>query len=232
MQQELKPVVKKASLRPVRFGDEVVFAGPVGGVKVIATQTSMGTAAARSTTQRVLSGMVVDHLIVAGIAGSLHPAAPLGHVLVPEVVVDGYTKTGYRQTALAAHVPRGVLSTSDELDNTEEDIARLVGEGVHAVDMETASIAAVCEEHHVPWSAFRAISDQNDDVIDEEMFHLANIDGSPNVPAIAKFVVTRPWLLPSMARLGKQMTTATNAAADAALAACRDHDFEVRSSRG
>jgi len=176
----------------------------------------------------MVGGMVVDHLIVAGIAGSVHPEAPLGHVLVPEVVVDGYTGAEYRPTPLAGGVLRGGLSTSDDLGHTDEEVARMVDAGVQALDMETAAIAAVCEKHGVPWSVYRAISDLNDDIIDDAMFDLANIDGSPNVPAIAKFIATRPWLLPSMARLGRQMTVATNAAADAAIEACRAHDFRGR----
>jgi hypothetical protein len=86
--------------------------------------------------------------------------------------------------------------------------------------METAAIAAVCEDRDCPWSVFRAISDRADDgSIDLAVFGLAGPDGGPNLPALARFVLSKPWRVPELARLARGMKLATNVAASAALSA-------------
>ena len=57
--------------------------------------------------------------------------------------------------------------------------------------METGSVAAVCAQRGVPWSAVRAISDRAEDG-DEEMVKLANADGTPNGAAIARYFAKIP----------------------------------------
>lgn len=248
MQQELRPLVRKLSLRPVGAGhqslgagmasedrpgedvssEDILWAGDIGEVKVLATVTSIGTRAAARRTERLLDTTVVDHLVVVGVAGGLHDRHPLGHVVAPELVVDRYTSTEHRAASLGTHRLAGRLSTSDELDNTAADIEALLDAGTDVVDMETASIAAVCERHGVPWTAFRAISDRvGDAAIDEALVNLVSPDGSPNPPAIVRLVLTQPWRVPAMARLGRQLSVATNAAADAAIAAIGRHDFPL-----
>ena len=55
--------------------------------------------------------------------------------------------------------------------------------------------------------------------IDSAVFGLARPDGGPDLRAIARFVLTRPWRLPKLARLGRDMQIATRVAASAAVAA-------------
>ena len=86
--------------------------------------------------------------------------------------------------------------------------------------METAAIAAVCERRGCPWSVFRAISDRADDgSTDAAIFGLAAPDGAPDVRAVARFLVTRPWRIPQLVRLGRGLARATQTAANAALRA-------------
>jgi adenosylhomocysteine nucleosidase len=89
-----------------------------------------------------------------------------------------------------------------------------------AIDMETAAIAAVCDSRGCPWSAFRAISDRADDgTTDAAVLALTRPDGSPNLLALARFVLTQPRRIPQLVRLGHGARAATRAAAGAALAA-------------
>ena len=86
--------------------------------------------------------------------------------------------------------------------------------------METSAIAAVCERRRCPWSVLRAISDRaGDPAIDSAVLGLAGPDGGPHLPALARFVLTRPWRLALLARLARDMRIAANAAASAAVAA-------------
>ena len=87
--------------------------------------------------------------------------------------------------------------------------------------METAAIAALCEARGIPWSVFRVISDRaTDGSVDEEVFKLSNMDGSPNNEAIERFFADHPERVEAMARLAEGALLATEAAADAAIAAC------------
>jgi hypothetical protein len=117
-------------------------------------------------------------------------------------------------------VPKGRLVTHDDFDMGEAEHQRLVAEGFVAVDMETAAIASVCAERGCNWSAVRAISDlvgvTPGDVID-----LANPDGTPNVRASVRYLVTKPWRIPKLVKLARESMQAANAAAHTAASTLR-----------
>lgn len=96
---------------------------------------------------------------------------------------------------------------------TERDA--LVADGFVAVDMETAAVAGVCEGRGVKWSAVRAISDLVG-VTPGDVIGLAQPDGSPNVGASIRYLVTKPWRIPRLVRLGFDAKNAADGAAQAA----------------
>jgi hypothetical protein len=59
-----------------------------------------------------------------------------------------------------------------------------------------------------------------------DVISLANADGTPNVSASMRYLVTKPWRIPRLVRLGLDSTRAARAAAQAAArvvnAAARD----------
>jgi adenosylhomocysteine nucleosidase len=220
MRHELRPLVRPLSLRKAGPGADALYSGSLGRVEIVAAITRMGTAAAASTAERVLDSGVIDHLLVVGIAGGIGASVELGDLVVPEQVLDLSTGAQHRPARLGDATPRGTLATSDGLILDRGEFSRLEERGVIAIDMETSAVAAVCERRGCPWTVFRAISDRaGDPAVDAAVFGLAAPDGGPNLPAIARFVLTRPWRLPKLARLGRQMRTATQVAASAAVAA-------------
>jgi adenosylhomocysteine nucleosidase len=86
--------------------------------------------------------------------------------------------------------------------------------------METAAIAAVCERRGVKWSAVRSISDLVG-VTPGDVIGLANPDGTPNVSASIRYLLTKPWRIPRLVRLGLDAKGAANGAAAAAAAILR-----------
>jgi adenosylhomocysteine nucleosidase len=221
MRPELRPLVRKLSLHRQRVGDTFVHSGAVGNVEIVAIMTGIGTVAAERATERLLSSTTVDHLVVVGIAGGVDPGVKIGAVIVPSSVIDGPTRSEYRPHLLGDTEPRGKLFTSDELLVEKDALAQLAEQGVVGLDMETASIAATCERHRCPWSVFRGISDRpSDELVDEAVFGLARLDGTANLPAVGRYLLTRPWRVRRLARLGRDMKVAANAAADAAVRAC------------
>jgi adenosylhomocysteine nucleosidase len=220
MRSELRPLVRPLCLRPVRSGDGSILSGAVGRVEVVATTTGVGTRAAANTAERVLDSNSVDHLIVVGIAGGIGSSVDIGDLVVPDLVVDLLTGTEHRPHLMGSTTARGTLVTSDELLVDRDELRRLERQGVVAIDMETAAIAAVCEDRQCPWSVFRAISDRADDgSSDPAVFGLANPDGGPNWAALARFVMSKPWRVPELARLARGLHLATQAAASGAVGA-------------
>jgi len=218
MRSELQPLVRRLGLRRPRVGQGGLWSGAVGRIEVVATITGVGTQAASRAAERVLDSATVDHLFVVGIAGGIGPSVDIGDLVVPALVLDRTSEAVYGPHPIGGTAPRGTLATSDELLVDPHKAAQLEQQGVIAVDMETAAIAAVCERRGCPWSVFRAISDRADDgSTDPAIFGLAGPDGRPNLPALARFVLTRPGRIPQLARLARGLSLATRAAADAAV---------------
>jgi adenosylhomocysteine nucleosidase len=218
MRPELRPLVKAAGLHRVDGDGDAVYRGSVAGAQITAMMTGIGTAAATRVTHAVLDLGPCDHVIVVGIAGGVDPTLDIGDVVVPERAVDRATGREFRSAPLGGAIARGSLITSDELISDPTAQARLAEDGYAAIDMETAAIAAVCEQHGLTWSAFRGISDHGaDDGIDDSVLGLSKPDGTADMAAVAKFVATRPWRVPNLARLGRNMQKAVDAAVASAL---------------
>ena len=218
MRLELRPLVR--SLRLGRARADGLRSGVIGRTEVVATTTGIGTRAAARTTERLLDSVPVDRVVVVGIAGGIGPGVAVGDLVVPELVLDLAAGTEHRPSPLGDTPPRGTLVTSDGLLVDRDAIAGLERRGSVAIDMETSAIAAVCERRRCPWSVFRAISDRADDgSIDPAIFGLAGPDGGPDLPALVRFLLFRPWRIPQLVRLGRDSKLAAHAAAAAAVRA-------------
>jgi nucleoside phosphorylase len=181
----------------------------------------MGPAAARRATERVLDDHPdVDQVVVVGVAGGVDPALQIGDLVVPDVVVDRESGAEFRHTPLGGEATKGALLTGTVPIFDSEVMRALPAEGVVAVDMETAAVADVCEARGVGWSVYRAVSDRPaDGLVDERVAAMMRADGSADLGAVARYQVARPWKVTALARLGRDLGTATKAAARAAVAA-------------
>jgi adenosylhomocysteine nucleosidase len=229
MPSEIRPLVKTLDLRrrPVPAGGrdkDPIYEGRHGSVDVIATISGVGMAAATRAAHRLLDDGDIDHLLVIGVAGGIADGVRVGDVVVPEIVLDLASGREHRSTPLGRTETAGRLYTSDEFI---KDIDRLGGfrdDGVTAIDMETSAVAAVCAERSVPWSVFRGISDDAfDQSIDGAVLMLAKPDGSPDLPRVVRYVVTRPSRVMMLTRLARGLNQATRGAVDAALRSVTEH---------
>jgi len=222
MRSELMPLVRALSLKWSASGDRSLLAGGLGRMAIVATTTGIGTKAAAQTAERVLDSGPIRHLVVVGVAGGIGPSVDVGDLVVPQLVIDLSTGAQFQPNIIGDVEPRGKLATSDELVSDPAQAARLERQGVIAVDMETAAVAAVCERRQCPWSVFRAISDRADDgSTDPAVFGLAGPHGEPRLGAVARFVLANPKRIPQLARLAQGLSLATNVAATAAVSALR-----------
>ena len=220
MPMELKPLVKRLSLRKTTVGGVPVHSGTLDGREVVAVVTGMGTQLATAATERLLNAVEVERVVVFGITGAVENETPIGTLILPEVVVNSATGSEHRPAPLGTGTPHGKMWTTDTLNTDLAVIAGLREQGVVSLDMETAAIAESCERRGIPWSVFRVISDRaTDGSVDEEVFRLSNQDGTPNPPAIIRYFLLHPQRIPRMARLAKGAMRATETAADAAIRA-------------
>ncbi len=222
MQSELRPLVRALSLKRSGSGDPTLLYGALDRMEIVATTTGIGTRAAAQAAERILDSGAIRHLVVVGVAGAIGPSVDVGDLVVPQFVVDLSTGAQFQPSRLGAVEPRGKLATSDELLSDPAQAARLQRQGVIAVDMETAAIAAVCERRGCPWSVFRAISDRADDgSTDPAVSGLAGPHGEPRLGAVARFVISNPKRIRQLAHLAQGLYLATHVAATAAVNALR-----------
>jgi adenosylhomocysteine nucleosidase len=189
---------------------------------LVAVQIGMGTVPAERATRTLLQHVDVDHVVVLGIAGGVLPSAEIGDLVVVESALHGPTGRTHDAAPLGPVPPSGVLHTSDLLIQDPGALAELIGQGVVALDMETAAVAHVCEQEDVPWTSFRAVSDvPGDDTITAEVAALTGPDGMPDLDAITRFLEADPSRAAALERLGNDANHAARVAAEAAIAACR-----------
>ena len=213
MPMEARPLARRLGLSRSSVAGSPGYRGRVGPRGAVVVVTGMGPRLATAATQRLLAAVTPARVIVVGIAGALVERVPLGTVIVPEVVVDGDTGDEYRPAAMGGTEARGTLWTSGSLITGPEALAHLDGQGVIALDMETAAVAAVCEAYGTPWSVVRVISDHG---ADEQVLRLNHPDGTPDLRAVARFVVAHPGRVPALARLGRDANRAARRAAEVA----------------
>lgn len=222
MPQELAPLRKRLALEADGNGHHATHRGAHGDRDVVALLTGMGMDRAETRARHLLEHHDVEHVIVIGIAGGIGAHLAIGDVVVPEVVIDRRDGREVVPTPPGPITPAGRLLSGDEFVKDPVQLARFRDDGAYAIDMETAAIGRVCEDEGVPWSVFRGISDDAfDPAVNDQILALNRADGRPDLAAVAGFVARDPRRIRLLARLGRDLTKATNAAVEAALAATR-----------
>jgi len=227
MPSELKPLTRRLRLQRTALDGRPLWRGRMDTAEIVAVRVGMGPAAGRATAEFIMDRTAPDHVVVVGVAGGVGAGLRVGDVVVPDEVVDHESGTVFHAHALGSRPPRGRLVTSDQLLIDGESRRVQAETEVDILDMETAGVASVCEQRGMPWSAVRALSDHVDEeLVDDAILHLARPDGTPDLPAVAHYVITKPWRIPLLARLGRNLRTATNAAADEAIRLVAEHSHQ------
>jgi adenosylhomocysteine nucleosidase len=220
MPLELEPFARSLSLTETQINGMTAHEGTLDGRDVVAIVTGMGTALATAGVRQLLDAIPVRWVLVVGITGALEDETPIGTLVLPEIVVNSETGREFRPAPLAVGTPSGRMWTTNGLTTNADDLARLRGEGVVSLDMETAAIAEICESRDIPWSVFRVISDRaSDGTVTEEVFQLSNQDGTPNPAAIERYIAEHPERLPLLAKMAEDAALATRTAVEAAISA-------------
>ena len=191
-----------------------------------AVHIGMGPLLTRQALDRILDTTAadhvpVDHVMIAGICGGLHPDLEVGTLINAEVIVEHASGTAY------VHAPPGDAPRSGKLVTTEQatldhDLSRrFFADGFIGVDMESSAVAEVCEAKGCAWSVYRCIGDRFfDGLLDERIVALTNPDGSGDVAGIRALIASEPEIGAKLERLSQDTASAARRAAEAAVRGC------------
>ena len=226
MHMELRPIVSRLNLERETIGGRDMWTGRRHDTTVVAARIGVGPAAALASTAAVLDAWPSDHVLIAGVAGALDDSLRIGDLVRPEWAMDA---GGARSTAspamgspTASSIRRsrvsfatsgaGAVTVDGWCDSDELRMHR--ANGAVIVDMETASVAQVCDSRRVPWSACRAVSDRiADGIVDQAIAGLVRGDGRPDLAAVTRYLAPAPWRVARLVRVARDTGRATAALA-------------------
>ena len=178
---------------------------------VLMLETGVGVAAMKAALRWCLSGPRFENLVYrprllvsVGFSGALQPGRRVGDLVLATEVVD---RQGNRWPALnptqsvSQEITLGRVLTVSELVADPRDKERLgqLHQAV-AVDMESAAIAQLCQQHNVPFACLRVISDDRNTALSPQLVELLR-GGRVSAPRLAATVMRSPRLLAELWRL-------------------------------
>lgn len=135
--------------------------------KVLVAIIGMGPTVSAARAKKVLQGVELINVIMAGFAGALNPNLTRGQVLI----ANGYTTDD--DIAYLKAIPDfdiAELYTSRDLVGTAEQKQQIRKDsGCQMVDMETEAVAEVVNQYPVSFLGVRAISDLSDEDLPVEV---------------------------------------------------------------
>lgn len=193
--------------------------------------SGMGQQAAREAALALVNAGATA-LAVFGVAGALAPGVRNGTLLCPACVIDergnDYLPTPawcaeLLQRLAAASLPvvagGSLLSLPAPLFSGTAKMSMRQRHMAVAVDMESAAVAAVASEHHLPFVVLRAIIDEHDDDIPVALQGSIDEWGRPRALPMLALLARHPSLLARLPSLSGRMRSATRALRAAVTAA-------------
>jgi len=184
----------------------------LGGGSLLAVSGIGRVAAERAARALVEAG--VSALVTFGMAGGLDPALKPGSVVLPRALISPEGKRysvneSWRERVAAAVSPlrsvsEGILLTSAyAIDTPAEKAAAFHGTGATAVDMESAAVAEVAAQHHLPFIAARVIVDTAADRLPRAVV-AASRAGRVQVGRLLVGIVLAPGEIAALIRLAQR----------------------------
>jgi nucleoside phosphorylase len=202
----------------------------------VAVQTGMGAASAESSFQNVVRELRPDLVLSVGFGGALYDNAAIGDILWSSGAFyfgDGKEfqpcrsegdlfpgREFSRQLGELLQERTGaregnIFTVREMIPKT--DIKRSIPSDMQfpVCDMETYFLAEFAHRHHIPFLALRSISDRLHDNIPAEFLAVANERGQYRFSNAFALLLTKPRLILSGIRLGKNAAKASRSLGDA-----------------
>jgi len=181
--------------------------------------SGMGSSAAAAGA-RALIDAGAEALASWGMAGGLDPSLQPGAILLPTEVLgpDGRLhncEPGWRERLSARITARtGRLLTAARSVGSVEDKAELFRTtGAVAVDMESAAVAEIAEQHGLPFLAVRVIVDSAGDVLPRAVTAAADNEGHLQIWRLMGALALAPSELAPLLRLAQRYRAANRSLA-------------------
>jgi adenosylhomocysteine nucleosidase len=197
------------------------FCGPLW-LHVVVLETGVGSSAMETALRWLLAKPLFDNVplrpklvLSAGFSGALRPQQRVGDLILATEVVDqdgrswpttwpGELPPGEWRPPLA----RGRILTMPALI-ADPALKKSLGERFDAlaVDMESATLAQLCQQQNIPFGCLRVISDGLDTPLSPRLGTLLR-RGRVSPFRLGLALLTRPWLAAELWRLGGATRTA------------------------
>ena len=192
-----------------------LYSGAVGGTDILLSVSGMGRAAAENATEELLQRYNPGAVLSLGFAGGLASHVAPGALVGAEEIVRANAAGGdrlrpddallrcARDALTEVRTPHswGHLLTASEVVTSPGDKARLGDQtGALAVDMESAWVGRVCQQHETPFLAVRAVVDAAGDALPPILVDVTA--GDSGLRRVAS-LLARPWLFPRLLRLAR-----------------------------
>ncbi len=191
MPEEIEPLLSRVeNVRKSEYAANTYYEAQYKGKEVVIAYSKIGKVFAAITATILIEKFGCDRLLFSGVAGAIDPDLEIGdliiadglcqhdlditafghpHGYVPEgevcITSDVYLRDVAKKIAAQKGLPlkEGVIATGDQFVANHEKkswIAEIFN--AHALEMEGASVAVVCNALNIPFFILRAISDSAD----------------------------------------------------------------------
>ena len=191
MPEEIEPLLSKVTdIRQSDYASNRYYEAKYKGKDIVIAYSKIGKVFASLTATILIEKFGCDRLLFSGVAGAIDPDLEIGdlviadglcqhdlditafghpHGFVPEgevcIPTDPYFRAIAKEIAKERGLPlkEGIIATGDQfVANTERKnwISKMFD--AHALEMEGASVAVVCNALDIPFFILRAISDSAD----------------------------------------------------------------------
>ena len=184
----------------IKLGDDILLvyagAGPVNA----------------DNAARILIDQGADRLISWGCAAALSPQLQPGNLVIAEQVL--FDQQNLETDKRWSHKLRSLLSEKLAVSGGDLVTARRIvagsadklaihqSSGANALDMESGAIAKVAAEANLPFLVLRAIADPAGMSLPQAVVHALDAQGRVQLGKLLRFLLTHPWELPGLMRLG------------------------------
>jgi len=195
LSRELKPLIKR------------------GNPHMTFLETGEGSANAARSLRSHLKQQRARAVLGIGFAGALSSALRVGDLIIAREVRGSSSSAGSEELiGAAAQVHArgchfGVSVTIDKIAGARDKRELAGGFGrdeMACVEMESSALALVCAENSIPFLAIRCITDELDQDFPLDFDTCRDERGNVSLALVAKAVLRRPMVLPSLLDLGRR----------------------------
>jgi len=193
-----------------RKNDAGVAVGAIGSTVIEVVHTGVGCTVAEGRLRKYLERSTPDFVIATGFAGATRSGCSVGDV----VLASNYSEPALlaaAEKALARLKPRkGNLFTASTMIDSAADRAELWSrEQAIAIDMETATIAAICREKGLRLLSLRVLSDTPEEPFPLPAHVLFDVQRQRTMARrIVRYLVSRPGSMIRLVRFSRQIKRA------------------------